>query len=257
MTTLRVLIVDDEEPARDLLRAWLAKWREVQIAGEAGDGATAIARIRELRPDLVFLDVQMPDMNGFDVVGALAPSEQPMVVFVTAYDQYAVRAFEISACDYLLKPFDEDRLANTMARVLGRAGSPATDGGAELRRLVAHLRTVPPDQVVVRVDGRHIFLKPDEIEWIEASGKDVRVHVAGTSIVVRETMNGLERRLDPSRFVRVHRSTIVNRLHVREMQSWFKGDYVLILRSGARVVSGRTYRMVMEQLVKGTRRGAP
>ena len=228
---------------------------EVQIVGEAGDGATALDRIREVSPDLVFLDVQMPDMNGFDVVAALEPNERPMVVFVTAYDQYAVRAFDISACDYLLKPFDEERLANTMERVLARPGSPAGAGSDELRRLLAHLRGPTPDQVVVKTDGRHLFLRADDIEWIEANGKDVRVHASGSSILVRETMNGLERRLDPGRFVRVHRSSIVNRFHVREMQSWFKGDYVLILRSGARVVSGRTYRAATEGLVKGTRPG--
>jgi len=245
MTTLRALIVDDEEPARELLRTWLVKREEIDIVGEAGDGATALAQIREIHPDLVFLDVQMPDMNGFDVVAALDPAERPTIVFVTAYDQYAVKAFEVSACDYLLKPFDQDRLAVTVERVLSKAAPPA-----DLQRLLALLHQTTASQVVVKVDGRHLFLRADDIEWIEASGKDVSVHMAASSLVVRETMTNLEARLDRSRFVRVHRSAIVNRTHVREAQPWFKGDYVLILRSGARVVSGRTYRGAVERLLK-------
>ena len=245
MTTLRALIVDDEEPARQLLRTWLGKWDEIDVVGEAGDGATALTRIRETHPDLVFLDVQMPDMNGLDVVAALAPAERPTIVFVTAYDQYAVKAFEVSACDYVLKPFDQDRLAVAVERVLRRTAPPA-----DLQRLLALLHQTTASQVVVKVDGRHLFLRSDDIEWIEASGKDVSVHMTGSSLVVRETMNSFEARLDRSRFVRVHRSAIVNRTHVREAQPWFKGDYVLILRSGARVVSGRTYRGAVERLLK-------
>jgi two-component system LytT family response regulator len=253
MTPIRSLIVDDEEPARELLRSFLEGWPDVEIVGEAGDGAAAVELIRRSRADLVFLDVQMPHMTGFDVVGALAPEEMPIVVFVTAYDQYALRAFEVSACDYLLKPFDADRLANTMRRVLGRRDRPDSDVGAALRTLLAHVRAPRAEPVIVKADGRHLFLSADEIEWIEAVGKDARVHSAGAPIMVRESMNSLERRLDPARFLRVHRSAIINRSRVREMQPWFKGDYVLILRGGARVVSGRTYRAAVQQLIDGWR----
>jgi two-component system LytT family response regulator len=243
--TIRAIIVDDEEPARELLRAFLRAWPDVEIVAEASDGDAAVDAIRHQRPDLVFLDVQMPSMNGFDVVAALDPDELPLIVFVTAYDQYALRAFEVSACDYLLKPFDRDRFAAAMRRVLARR-----DGlGEELRRLVEHLRQSKPQQIIVKSDGRHVFIDLDEIEWIEAMSKDLRLHLGGRALVVREPMNSIERRLDPARFLRVHRSAIVNRSRIREMQPWFKGDYVLILRSGARVVSGRTYRAAVQALL--------
>jgi two-component system LytT family response regulator len=251
MTAVRALIVDDEEPARQLLRSFLAQWPEVQVVGEAGDGATAVELVRRLGPDLAFLDVQMPGMTGFDVVAALDPDKLPTIVFVTAYDQYALKAFEVSACDYLLKPFDSDRLATTMRRVFARSKKTEREVAAALRALLAHLRTPAADHVVVKADGRHLFLATDQIEWIEAVGKDVRLHIAGAPVTVRESMNSLDQRLDPARFFRVHRSAIVNRSHIREMQSWFKGDYVLILKSGARVVSGRTYRPVVQRLLEG------
>jgi two-component system LytT family response regulator len=243
--TTRAVIVDDEEPARELLRAFLRAWPEVDIVGEAGDGDAAVDVIQRTSPDIVFLDVQMPSMNGFDVVAALDPDRLPLIVFVTAYDQYALRAFEVSACDYLLKPFDAERLGATMRRVFARRDSLAGD----IHALLAHLRQGKSEQIIVKSDGRHVFLDLDEIEWIEAVGKDLRLHLAGRVLVVREAMNSIERRLDALRFLRVHRSAIVNRARIREMQPWFKGDYVLILRSGARVVSGRTYRDAVKALL--------
>jgi len=249
--TIRALIVDDEEPARELLRAFLARWPDVTIVGEAGDGVTAVDRTKRLAPDLLFLDVQMPRMSGFDVVAALDADALPLIVFVTAYDRYALRAFEVSACDYLLKPFDADRFANTMRRVLARREEPAQSARDAVRSLLAAVRPAGVEQVVVKVDGRHVFLDADEIEWVEAVRKDARLHLGAKSLVVRESMTSLERRLDPSRFLRVHRSAIVNRAHIREMQPWFKGDYVLIMRSGARIVSGQTYRESARRLLAG------
>ncbi|MEP6691525.1 MAG: LytTR family DNA-binding domain-containing protein [Gemmatimonadaceae bacterium] len=250
--TIRTLIVDDEEPARELLRSFLSHYPDVDIAGEAGDGAAALEMISNLAPDLVFLDVQMPRMSGFDVVAALDPNALPLIVFVTAYDQYALRAFEVSACDYLLKPFDADRLANTMRRVLFRREQPGADVHSAVRTLLAHVRPAA-EQVVVKADGRHIFLAADEIERFEAVGKDVRVHLGAKTLLVRESMNGLAGRLDATQFLRVHRSAIVNRSHIREMQPWFKGDYVIITRTGARIVSGRTYRAAVKQLIELSR----
>jgi two-component system LytT family response regulator len=253
VTPVRALIVDDEEPARELLRAFLADWPEVEVVGEAGDGPGAVALVRRLRPDLVFLDVQMPLMSGLDVVGALAPEETPLVVFVTAYDQYALKAFEVSACDYLLKPFDAPRFATTVRRVLGRE-HPERAMRAALRALAAHVGGGAAEApVVVKVDGRHLFLTADEIEWVEAAGKDVRLHLVAREgqreLLVREPISSLERRLDRERFVRVHRSAIVNRARIREMQPWFKGDWVVVLRGGARIVSGRTYRGELRRLL--------
>ena len=253
MTGVRVLIIDDEEPARELLRSFLASWPAVEIVGEAANGADALDLIRCTGPDLVFLDVQMPEMSGFDVVAAIAPERLPLVVFVTAYDQYALRAFEVCACDYLLKPFDIDRLANTMRRVLARREQTGRDISAELLALLQHVRSRAVEQVVVKTEGRHVFLNADEIEWMEAVGKEVRFHLGARVLVARETMNGLEERLDPGVFVRVHRSAIINRMHIREMQPWFKGDYVFVLRAGARVVSGRTYRSAVQRLLDSPR----
>ncbi|MDQ6828777.1 MAG: response regulator transcription factor [Gemmatimonadota bacterium] len=154
----------------------------------------------------------------------------------------------MSACDYLLKPFDADRLANTMRRVMFRSEQPGPDVHSAVRALLAHVRPAA-EQVVVKADGRHIFLGADEIEWFEAVGKDVRVHLGAKSLLVRESMNGLADRLDATRFLRVHRSAIVNRSPIREMQPWFEGDYVIITRAGARIVSGRTYRAAVKQLI--------
>jgi two-component system LytT family response regulator len=251
MTTLRAIVVDDEEPARELLRGLLAS-TDVEVVAEASDGQEALAAIQRLRPDLVFLDIQMPGTNGIEVAHVLAERhELPAVVFVTAYDQYAVRAFEVSAFDYLLKPFDAERLASAVTRVRERRQQPEAAVIGALNRLLASPRPPTTEPVVVKTDGRHVFLGASEIEWIEAVGKEVRVHLGATALTVRESMNSIEGRLDPAHFVRVHRSAIVNRLHVREMQPWFKGDWVLILKRGTRIVTGRTYRTAVQRLIEG------
>lgn len=247
MTRIRTLIVDDEDPARELLRSFLAAWPAIEIIGEAADGATALSLIRRDRPDLMFLDVQMPEMTGFDVVTKLASDETPIIVFVTAYDRYALKAFEISALDYLLKPFDAARLSTTMTRILARRDRAEYE--AALGSLLSQLRPSADERIVVKVDGRHVFLDAADVSWIEAADKEVRVHVGGATVCVREAMNSIEQRLDASRFVRVHRSAIVNRAHVREIQPWFKGDYVIILRDGTRVVTGPSYRAAVQHLI--------
>ena len=251
--TVRTLIVDDEEPARELLRSFLARWPEVEIVGEASDGAAAIELARRHAPDLVFLDVQMPRVGGFDVVSALDDAALPLIVFVTAYDQYALRAFEVSACDYLLKPFDAERLAATMRRVLARRTEGTADVRSAIRSLLAQVREAPAKQLVVKSDGRHLFLDDGDVEWIEAFGKDVRLHLGAKSVIAHESMNSLAARLDAERFVRVHRSAIVNRACIREAQPWFKGDYVFIMKSGARVTSGKTFREQMRRLLESGR----
>ena len=248
---MRAIIVDDEEPARELLRVLLGAWETVEIVGEAADGDEALRLISAVSPDLVFLDVQMPHRTGFDVLAALPPDALPFVVFVTAFDQYALKAFEVSAFDYLLKPFDAARLAGTMRRVLDMGDRTEQMVLTRAAKLLSHLRTPRDNTIVVKTDGRHLFLRTSDVEWIEAVGKEVRVHMAKSLLTVRESMNSLESRLDPTRFVRVQRSAIINREFVREMQPWFKGDYVIIMRSGARVVSGRTYRGMVQRLLSG------
>jgi two-component system LytT family response regulator len=230
----------------------------VAVVGEAGDGAEAVRLIAAARPDVVFLDVQMPGMSGLDVAAALdAARSPPLVVFVTAYDRYAIQAFEVSACDYLLKPFDAARLDATVRRVVARLRDAAGPDAAELRELLRTL-SAEPAPLALRVEDRHVFVDPRDIEWIEMDGKEARVHLVagrGAPLVVREPMRRLEARLDASTFLRVHRSAIVNRHHVREMQPWFKGEQVLVLRGGARVITGPTYGDAVTRLLAG--RSAP
>ena len=249
MTNLRTLIVDDEDPARELLRSMLAPFSRIDIVGESADGETALDDIEELRPDLLFLDVQMPRLNGFDVVTALASATAPMIVFVTAFDEYALRAFQLNACDYLLKPFDDERLAITVARVLDRYDRSSPSMSTALQSLVNQLRGAANAQIVVKVDGRHIFLDPDEVDWIEVDGKHLKLHAGKSVLHVREPMASLSRRLPPQ-FLRVHRSAVINRSRLREMQPWFQGEYLLILRDGTRIVTGRRFRESVQTLVQ-------
>jgi two-component system LytT family response regulator len=246
---MRAVIIDDEQPARELLRALLCAWPSVEIVGEAADGNSALRLIIAESPDLVFLDVQMPGGSGFDVLSALSPAHVPLIVFTTAFDAYALRAFEVSAYDYLLKPFDASRLAKTMSRVLDLGARSEQLAQARLRSLMSHLREPTDDTVVIKTEGRHVFVRRKEIEWIEAVGKEIRFHVKDGVIAARETLNAVEKRLDPARFVRVHRSAIVNREHVSQVQAWFKGDYVIILLGGTRVVTGRTFRPAVHAML--------
>jgi two-component system, LytTR family, response regulator len=254
MTRIRTLIVDDEKPARDLLRSMLAVFGRIEIVGESADGETALSLIREAKPDLLFLDVEMPRLNGVEVVAELAPDTTPLVVFVTAFDRYALRAFEVDACDYLLKPFDEERLTTTVERVLDRYDRSMPSMQAALQSLVAQLRGATNSQIVVKVDGRHVFLDSDEVDWIEVAGKDLKLHVGQTVLQVREAMTSLARRLPPQ-FLQVHRSAVINRSRLRQMQPWFQGEYLLILRDGTRVVTGRRYRESVQTLVHPGRIG--
>jgi two-component system, LytTR family, response regulator len=246
---VRAVIVDDEEPARRLLRSMLGAWPRLCVVGEAGGGELAISMIRELRPDLVFLDVQMPGKNGFDVLAALEEPLLPLVVFVTAYDRYALDAFEVSACDYLLKPFDDRRLAIAVNRALGRHRQPAQDIDATLRTLLRQAQRPAPRPVAIRVEGRHILLRPEDIDWIEAAGKECRVHVGTTVHTVRVPLAALAAQLDAANFLRVHRSSIVNTLRIREVQPWFRGEYVIILVDGTRITTGGSYRDGVSRLL--------
>ena len=248
---LRVLIVDDEPPARELLRSLLAAWPAAEIAGEASDGQSAVEMVHALAPDVVFLDVQMPRMSGFDVIATLEGGPMPLIVFVTAHDQYALRAFDVSACDYLLKPFDADRFAAAMSRVLARRRGSEPGLDAALRSLLAHIRQPAAEQLVVKSDGRHLFLNGREVIRVEADGKSCRIHLANGVVEVRESLTSLKRRLDPVRFVRVHRSAIVNRAHIREVQPWFTGEYVVLMRDGSRIVTGRSHREAVRRLIGG------
>ena len=249
-TAIRVMVVDDEPLARDHLAALIADERDMQVVAEAAGGSEAVRLIRSVRPDGVFLDVQMPGLNGFDVVRALRGDEVPLIVFVTAYDQHAVNAFEISAVDYLLKPVIEERFRIAARRLVERARAPKTQD--MLARLSAFADRVAPagsDRIPLAVDGRTLLVSPREVDWAEAADDHVRVHVGKTIHVLRETMATLEARLGDG-FLRVHRSALVNVQRVREVQPWVKGDYVLILHDGTRLTSGRTYRNRVRALLR-------
>jgi two-component system LytT family response regulator len=249
--TLRALIVDDEPLARRRLRTLLKAEADLEFVGECEDGVSAIAETRRLAPDVLFLDVQMPGLDGFDVIEALGPSARAAVIFVTAYDQHALRAFEVHAVDYLLKPFDRARLRQAVARVRALRVDAAELG----RRLLALVGDVtanrPLDRVVVKSRGRVYFVRADEIDWIEAAGHYVVLHIAREEHVIRESIKTLAERLDADRFVRIHRSIIVNIDRVKALAPTFHGEYELELRDGTRLASARGYSDRLQALARG------
>ncbi|MEX0691862.1 MAG: LytTR family DNA-binding domain-containing protein [Gemmatimonadales bacterium] len=251
--TIRAAIVDDEPLARDRIRHLLRGVEDMTIAGEAGDGRTAVTMLRAVMPDLVFLDVQMPEQDGFDVLRAIPVPERPLVVFVTAYDKYAIHAFDFHALDYLLKPFSKDRFRRTLDRV--RAQLLVADDGGLPRRLEALLADLGSragrNRLVVRSGERTLFLAMDDVDWFEAADNYVRVHAGKQVPLMRETMHRLEQTLPADRFVRIHRSTIVNLDRIREIQPWFHGEMVVILADGTKLTTGRSYRGRLDGLLKG------
>jgi two-component system, LytTR family, response regulator len=248
----RVVIADDEPLGRERLRMLLAAEDWLEVVAECQDGPSAISAIQKQRPDLVFLDVQMPGATGFEVIEAIGVSRMPCVVFVTAYDRYALRAFDVHALDYLLKPFDRERFQQALARARQQLnGHPS---GELERRLLALVQDLKPAQqrlerFVVKSGGRVFFLRADEIEWIEAAGNYVKLHAGTEAHLFRETMNALEAQLNPDLFFRIHRSHIVNIERVRELQPWFNGEYVVFLRSGARLTLSRGYREKLQERI--------
>jgi two-component system LytT family response regulator len=258
MTAIRTLIVDDEPLARDGVRLRLAPHAEFQVVGECGNGEDAVEAVRTLAPDLVFLDVQMPGLTGFEVLEALGGEGLPEIVFVTAYDQYAIRAFDVHALDYVLKPFDDDRFGVALCRVRRRlAERRAGELGEQLAALLAtHQagRGTPEgpryaDRLVLRDTQSVSFVRVDDVDWVEADGDYMRLHTGAKSHLLRSTMADLERKLDPRRFARIHRSTIVQVDRIREMRPSFHGEYVVVLRCGTRLKLSRSYRDRLSTIV--------
>jgi len=248
---LQTLIVDDEPLARQGLRMLLAEDADVAAIHEANDGRAAVAAIRSKRPDLVFLDVQMPEMDGFAVVREIGAESMPAVVFVTAHDQYAIQAFEINALDYLLKPVTRERFAQALARAKGRLASQATDEPS--RRILSLLETIAaPHRTVkrlaVRSAGRTLFVDLADVDWIEAAENYVKLHVGRSGHLLHVAMNTLERSLDPQTFVRIHRSIIVNVERIQSLEPAVHGEYVVTLRNDVRLRSGRTYSETLKAL---------
>lgn len=243
MTKLRVLIVDDERICRHGIVRLLEADPTVEIAGEAANGLEAVESIARLRPDLVFLDIQMPEMDGFEALRALRPDETPRVIFVTAYDQYALRAFEVNALDYFLKPFSDERFAAALARAKTEAG----------RSLEALLRSShAPERFVVRTGNKVRFVAVEDVDWIEAAQNYVCLHAGKESGLLRETMNSLEQTLRPAGFVRIHRGLLVNARRIGEISSIGEGEYEI--RAGVHLLkSSRHYRKQVAALLRGRR----
>ena len=250
---IRTLIVDDEPLARRHLRTLLADHADIAVIGEAGNGKDAIAAIRKERPDLVLLDIQMPEIDGFGVVREIGADRMPVVVFVSAFDEYALAAFEAHALDYIMKPVKRDRFHATIRRAIDIIGKRG--GGDDLRgslgRLLERIETERkfPSRLAIKTEGRVLFLKAAEIDWIETDGDHVKFHVGPNTYLHRTTLTRLEERLSPKTFLRIHRSIVVNVDRVRELQPWFQGDYVLILADGTRLTSGRSYRERVREFV--------
>jgi len=274
---VRTLIVDDEPLARTRLRELLGDEEDVQIVAECGNGADAVAVIVSQQPDLVLLDIQMPELDGFGVVRAVGVDRMPAVVFVTAHDEHAVAAFEVHAVDYVLKPVDQDRFAEALRRAKHRiaaaaAGTAGRDAERDLRQRLAALvaevsaavasgAAAPPagspvggpggvPRLAVKGEGRVVFVRTPDVDWIEAMDNYVRLHVGREVHVMRETLSSLETRLSGSTFLRIHRSTIVNVDRIREVQPWFAGDYVVILADGTKLTTGRRYRAAVQALLE-------
>jgi two-component system LytT family response regulator len=245
MRALGALIVDDEPLARQRVRKLLEAEQDITILGECGDGVDAIDTIRAKKPDLLFLDVQMPEVDGFDVLGSLSREELPLVIFITAFDQHAVRAFEVHAIDYLLKPFDDDRFHMSLKRAR-EAMQQGSDAGTTQRLLdmltEARAGRTGAKRIMVRSGGHITFLRTAEIDWIEAQGDYVSLHCQGKRHLIRENIGDLEERVQPEGFIRIHRSTIINIARIRELQPLFHGDYTVVLVDGSRLTMSRTFR---------------
>jgi two-component system, LytTR family, response regulator len=263
-TQFRVLIVDDEPTARRGVRLLLEQVPDVTVMGEAAHVEEAIRLIESGKPDILLLDVQMPELDGFELIRRVGPRDMPVVVFITAYDEYALKAFEVNAVDYLLKPFEDERFHNALARAKDVVRQRQAEVlNARLNRLLTFLEAKPPatesqsgeesgymDRILIKSSGEIIFLKAEEVDWIEAEGDYMVFHVGNKTHMLRETMARLESRLDPKRFVRIHRSTIVNIERVRKLTPSFVGEYAVVLADGTKLKLSRGYHDKLQSVLK-------
>jgi len=251
MLRIRTLIVDDEQLARERLLSLLEGDPDIEIMGECSSGKEAIAAIKTESPDLVFLDVQMPEGDGFDVLESIDFHTMPIVVFVTAYDQYAIRAFDVHALDYLLKPFDQTRFEQALVRAKSEVVlRNNTNVNQKLLSMLEHIESHKKelDRILVKSSGKVFFLKFDEIDWVESAGNYVKLHVGSESHLLRETMGEMERKLGNEKFVRIHRTVIVNLDRIKELQPWFNGEYIVILNNGMKLTASRGYKKKLSEV---------
>jgi len=256
VNAIRTLIVDDEPLARERIKRFLASERDLEPVGEAADGREAVACILALRPDLVFLDIQIPELDGFGVLEAVGVEQMPAVIFVTAYDRYALQAFDVNALDYLLKPYNHERFRKAVERARAQFSSAPAAGelNERLLSLLENFKTEPRhlERLMIKSSGRVFFLRTEEIDWIEAEGNYLRLHVGRDAHLLRETMNRLASKLNNDKFLRIHRSTLVNIERIKELQPLFSGDYVVILRDGKQLTLSRSYRDKLLELFENS-----
>ena len=249
MKTIRTLIVDDERLARQKVRTLLDDDADIEIVGECANGPEAIAAVRKQKPDLLLLDIEMPGANGFEVLHKLRSERLPMVVFITAHDEYAVKAFEVEAIDYVMKPFDRRRFHDALRKAKRQMSDESGESEAKLIRLLE--RVVKPkalDHFVVKARDRTFLVPVSDVDWIEAEGKYVRLHAAGAAHLVRESISEVEERLDARKFLRIHRATIVNVKRILEMHRGFGGSVFVMLRDGTKLTMSRRYRGRIREL---------
>ena len=256
-TVVRTVIADDERLARQKLLILLESEPLVKVVAECQDGRQTVSAIRSLRPDLLLLDIQMPDLDGFQVLNEIPPEELPAVIFTSAYDQYAIRAFEANALDYLLKPFDQERLHHAVERARSELRKQRDrEITHRILSLLSQVRSVPPpageldSRLVIKANGRVVFLDLDSIEWVEAAANYVRLNVGKESYLFRETISRISERLDANHFVRIHRSTIVNVRKIKELIPVNSGEYVVVLKSGRELSCSRGYRAALQGIVE-------
>lgn len=253
MSKIRVLIVDDEPIARRGVRLQLKGEREIEIVGECANGFEAVAAIQTLAPDLVFLDVQMPEMDGFEVIEAIGVKQMPRVIFVTAYDGYTLRAFEVHALDYLLKPFDRERFLKALNHARSSLEHQTSgDLNSRLIRLLNDRLDVrqPLERLVIKSGGRIYFLSVEDVSWIEAADNYVELHTGRESHLLRDTISNLAARLDPGQFLRIRHSVLVNLRHIKELRPLFRGEHLIILRDGTELTSSRRYRKNLDAVLE-------
>lgn len=251
MTTLRLLIVDDERLVREAIRNGLTGLRDAEIIGECESGQQAIEAIRSQAPDLILLDIHMQDMTGLEVVRQLGPERMPAVVFITAYEEHAVKAFELNAVDYILKPFEKERLVESIQRARERISTRNGHALADrLRALLDGKQQGWPERLVVRNGERYEIVPVDAIDWIESANNYAQLHCGAKLYLINETLTSLERRLEPAKFVRVHRGRVVNLTRIAIVHPLFGGTYELELRGGVHITTGRQYRHAIRALIK-------
>lgn len=248
---IRAIIVDDEPLARERIASLLAESDDIEMVGQYESGAGALREIAEAAPDVVFLDVQMPGIDGFSLLAALKEEQRPVVVFVTAFDEHAVRAFEVNAIDYLLKPFTKERFDRTLERVRSRLdGRDRREYRSQLSHALDQFDRARTERLPIRTEQGTYLLPFEDIDWMEAEGNYMRVHAGAASPRIRETVESLSARLPADRFLRIHRSIIVNVSRILRIEPWAHGEFVVVLRDGAKLKSGRAYSHVVRQLLR-------